>query len=541
MKRSIPLQGKRLVSLLVAVVLVVAVAFGCQDYGLPELESGSTSSSSVSETNSSKPASVPDSSSSLPPSSLPAVSSNIPSSDAPSEPEEKISQLPVKQVLEDVKSHEQEEPVPDTPAPPPVVNPPDPVAPDWPGSSSQPGHQEGETGYLIYLSPSNQNHNEYVNGGTEAYYMNQIALAMVPYLKASGVGYVMADMDTNLYHRAQQSDAAGCDLYLALHSNAANQMRRGTIAFYKKGSSGGARFAQTVASNLGLISETPDEIITQYDPWEPGEKGFIETREPKAPSVLLEVAYHDNVADANWIKGNLGAIAKNLAQSVTDYLGIPFQDPNALIEVQEISISPTEKELYVGGFTTLQVKLSPDNATDQTVAWSSTAPNVATVNNAGVVNALTSGTAVITATASNGKTASCTVNVISVEVDSITLSQKTATLNYGDTLTLAAQLEPGYATDQTVVWSTSDDTVATVSKQGVVNAVGKGVAEITATTANGLTAVCTVTVIDSHNDNSSAESGSSSAKPTPAPPLDVDSNLPPEDKNPDSTTTLVEE
>lgn len=77
----------------------------------------------------------------------------------------------------------------------------------------------------------------------------------------------------------------------------------------------------------------------------------------------------------------------------------------------------------------------------------------------------------------------------------VTLNRSTATLQVGEILTLDAAVEPATATDKTVTWSSSKEEVATV-KDGVVTAVAAGEAVITATTANGKTAACTVTVTE---------------------------------------------
>ena len=47
----------------------------------------------------------------------------------------------------------------------------------------------------------------------------------------------------------------------------------------------------------------------------------------RAPSVLAELGYHDNRADAEWIENNLEAIARSLTLSVTEYFGVPFLSP----------------------------------------------------------------------------------------------------------------------------------------------------------------------------------------------------------------------
>ena len=83
-----------------------------------------------------------------------------------------------------------------------------------------------------------------------------------------------------------------------------------------------------------------------------------------------------------------------------------------------------------------------------------------------------------------------------VEVTGVTLNKTSATINEGDSLTLMATLEPSNATDKSITWTTSNSSVAAV-KNGVVTAVSKGTATITAASSNGLKAVCKVTVVTS--------------------------------------------
>jgi len=78
-----------------------------------------------------------------------------------------------------------------------------------------------------------------------------------------------------------------------------------------------------------------------------------------------------------------------------------------------ITLAPTSLDMTVGDAdVTLTATVTPDNATDQTVSWTSSEPTVATVDANGKVHAVGAGTATITATASGGQTATCTVNVI---------------------------------------------------------------------------------------------------------------------------------
>lgn len=161
------------------------------------------------------------------------------------------------------------------------------------------------------------------------------------------------------------------------------------------------------------------------------------------------------------------------------------------VEVEEVTLDKAEASLKVGETVTLTATLKPDDATDKTVTWSTSDEEVAVVKD-GVVTALQVGSATITAQAGD-KTAECAVSVVATEVTSVTLDKTSATLKAGETVTLTATVKPDDATDKTVTWTTSDESVATVTN-GVVVAVKVGSATITAR-AGDKTATCAVTVV----------------------------------------------
>lgn len=177
---------------------------------------------------------------------------------------------------------------------------------------------------IIYLSPSTQENNYFVNGGTEEQYMNLLADKMVPYLDASGIRYVRNTPSMTAASSIAASNAGNYDLHLALHSNAAPEGRygtvRGSIVFYYPGSARGQRAANIIADGLKAIYPLPNLVRSE------GTTAIGEVRRVRAPSVFLELAFHDNVDDANWIKNNLDAIARNLVLSLTEYFGIPFYE-----------------------------------------------------------------------------------------------------------------------------------------------------------------------------------------------------------------------
>ena len=173
---------------------------------------------------------------------------------------------------------------------------------------------------IIYLSPSTQENNYYVTGGTEEYYMNLLADAMVPYLISNG-----NTPDMTAGSSIRQANRGNYDLYLALHSNAAAEGNyggaRGIIAFYYPTSTGGRRAAGIFADNLKTIYPLPNLVRTQAT------TTLGEVAQSRAPAVLLEIGYHDNAADAQWIAEHIELIAQTLVQALTEYFGLPYVYP----------------------------------------------------------------------------------------------------------------------------------------------------------------------------------------------------------------------
>ena len=148
-----------------------------------------------------------------------------------------------------------------------------------------------------------------------------------------------------------------------------------------------------------------------------------------------------------------------------------------------LSLRPTEK-------ATLAATVAPENTTD-TLVWTSSNDVVATVKN-GVVTAKSEGTATITAACGSAK-AECAVTVLSpIPATGVTLDKTALKLYEGDAAKLTATVEPENTTDKTIVWTSSDKTIATV-KDGTVTAVKAGTATITAACGEAK-ATCAVTV-----------------------------------------------
>ena len=168
------------------------------------------------------------------------------------------------------------------------------------------------------------------------------------------------------------------------------------------------------------------------------------------------------------------------------------------IEITEVLLNKDAETLTEGDTITLSAEVLPyDTTYSKNVSWSSSNEAVATVSADGTVTAKSAGTAVITATTENGKTASCTITVEKklIPITEVYLDKSSATLTEGDTATLTATVLPENTTySKDVSWSSNNREVAAVDANGTVTAKSVGTTIITATSENGKSASCTITV-----------------------------------------------
>ena len=144
----------------------------------------------------------------------------------------------------------------------------------------------------------------------------------------------------------------------------------------------------------------------------------------------------------------------------------------------------------------LSAVVVPENASDKELTWISMNDAIATVDN-GMVTAVSAGMTTIIASTKEGLSATYSVTVQDsvVEVTGIKLNKTTDTAIEGTVLVLSATVTPNNADEKKVLWSTDNEAVAKVSKNGTVTCVSPGKAMITAKTANGTAANCAITVI----------------------------------------------
>lgn len=158
---------------------------------------------------------------------------------------------------------------------------------------------------------------------------------------------------------------------------------------------------------------------------------------------------------------------------------------NILVPVTGITLDRSSLILAKDTGTSLIATLHPDDVTDREVAWTSSNPNIASVDHAGHITAVSPGTATITAKSQDGGyTASCAVTVY-IPVTGVSLNQSSLSIIKGQTSTLTATIAPADATNKTVVWSTNNPGVVTVDAAGNITAVGGGTAVITVKSNDG--------------------------------------------------------
>lgn len=166
------------------------------------------------------------------------------------------------------------------------------------------------------------------------------------------------------------------------------------------------------------------------------------------------------------------------------------------VPVTGITLDSASLTMTEGETARLTATISPSNADNQGVIWSSSNASVASVSN-GTVTAVSAGSATITAKSDDGgKTATCNVTVNSkiVAVTGVSLDKTSLELTEGDEYTLVATVLPENASNKSVSWKSEDETIATVS-DGKVKAIKPGNTSITVSTSDGnKTATCSIKV-----------------------------------------------
>lgn len=218
----------------------------------------------------------------------------------------------------------------------------------------------------------------------------------------------------------------------------------------------------------------------------------------KLSGAALELSYEDGINTTIPLeKDMLSGYDMNKIGQQTVTISYGGEETSFDIEVREIPVSgisiPKTLSLERSKQKQLSASITPANASDKSVTWESDNPSVASVSSGGLVKAKARGTAVITATTSNGLQAQCTVTVL-IPAVSIKLSKTSLNLKKGDQRSITASMSPLESTDS-IQWKSNNNAVAEVD-DGDIFAKKAGTAKITAYTKSGVKASCTVTVKD---------------------------------------------
>lgn len=175
--------------------------------------------------------------------------------------------------------------------------------------------------------------------------------------------------------------------------------------------------------------------------------------------------------------------------------------------VESISLNQEAISMVVGDEETMTATVEPEGAADK-VEWTSSDEDVVTVDENGKITAVGEGTATITATA-GGKTATCTVTVTAKPVPVTGISLDDVEVSVGRTIQLKPKFTPADTTQRGVTWESSDETIATVDKNGRVKGLAEGEVSITVTSTENvdITATCTVTVTPAKDNDDAILAG----------------------------------
>ena len=172
--------------------------------------------------------------------------------------------------------------------------------------------------YKIYISPSDQDKNYYAAGKTnEAQQCRKIALKAVEALNRCGFE-AKTDVKAEMEERVSQSNRWGADVHLCIHTNAYNGQVQGTRLFCYDTSGAGYRMCKAVMTALAPITPGESDNITAWP-------GLYEISEAVAPTVYVEVGFHDNVQEAAWIVSHTSEIAEALAKGMCSYYGMAYR------------------------------------------------------------------------------------------------------------------------------------------------------------------------------------------------------------------------
>lgn len=172
------------------------------------------------------------------------------------------------------------------------------------------------------------------------------------------------------------------------------------------------------------------------------------------------------------------------------------------IEATSLTLNKTEEIMNIGETISLEAKIEPENTTHKDVKWESNNPNIVSVRNdevfggKAVVTALQEGEAIITASVGS-ITATCKITVNPTKLEGISFDQAEKTVKEGESFVLTPVFTPENASNKKVIWTSSNQSIATVDQEGKVSTHSFGECIIKAISEDGgFEAICKVIVLE---------------------------------------------
>lgn len=177
----------------------------------------------------------------------------------------------------------------------------------------------------VYLSPSLQNYNLFINGGSEEEYVNLITDAMEPYLFASGIEFTRNEPEMPLSQVIVDVNTGDYDVFFSIHTTTAppfltGKLQGAKVLYYSKNPYGN-ELARAVVKNIKSLYPVPKKVKVLPSATQ---KELMQTT---PPAVVVALGYNDNIDDAQWIKDNVRYLGRELSRSLAEYFGISFVEP----------------------------------------------------------------------------------------------------------------------------------------------------------------------------------------------------------------------
>lgn len=167
----------------------------------------------------------------------------------------------------------------------------------------------------MYISPSTQEHNEYIIGGTEEYHMNLVGNVVCAELRRHKIKVYRNNPQSDFKSAVEDGNSKVVNAYIALHSNAGGGT--GCEVYFKKGDTESKKLAEELYKRIAPLTPTEDRGIKETTK-------LYEVTNSIAPAALIEYAFHDNIVDAIFIKNNIKELGLETAKAILSYLDIKF-------------------------------------------------------------------------------------------------------------------------------------------------------------------------------------------------------------------------